>query len=213
MNSTESNSTSVEQALNKIVNSPEQIRYVPVSQLKPYENNPRVHNEIQIQRLVNSLKEFGFTNPLLIDDLGNVIAGHGRLMAAEKIGLESVPTITLAHLTDEQRKAYVIADNQLAMNSSWDDDLLQAELKALDDAGFDLSLLGWGDDLPTFAEEPDYSALDDLDDGNDDRADGVKKAIQIEFRAEDYEEAKALVAEARKNGVYIGGKVIEALAE
>ena len=155
MNSTESNSTSVEQALNKIVNSPEQIRYVPVSQLKPYENNPRVHNEIQIQRLVNSLKEFGFTNPLLIDDLGNVIAGHGRLMAAEKIGLESVPTITLAHLTDEQRKAYVIADNQLAMNSSWDDDLLQTELKALDDAGFDLSLLGWGDDLPTFAEEPD----------------------------------------------------------
>ena len=142
MNSTESNSTSVEQALNKIVNSPEQIRYVPVSQLKPYENNPRVHNEIQIQRLVNSLKEFGFTNPLLIDDLGNVIAGHGRLMAAEKIGLESVPTITLAHLTDEQRKAYVIADNQLAMNSSWDDDLLQTELKALDDAGFDLSLLG-----------------------------------------------------------------------
>ena len=213
MNSTESNSTSVEQALNKIVNSPEQIRYVPVSQLKPYENNPRVHNEIQIQRLVNSLKEFGFTNPLLIDDLGNVIAGHGRLMAAEKIGLESVPTITLAHLTDEQRKAYVIADNQLAMNSSWDDDLLQTELKALDDAGFDLSLLGWGDDLPTFAEETDYSALDDLDDGNDDWADGVKKAIQIEFRAEDYEEAKALVAEARKNGVYIGGKVIEALAE
>jgi len=213
MNSTESNSTSVEQALNKIVNSPEQIRYVPVSQLKPYENNPRVHNEIQIQRLVNSLKEFGFTNPLLIDDLGNVIAGHGRLMAAEKIGLESVPTITLAHLTDEQRKAYVIADNQLAMNSSWDDDLLQTELKALDEAGFDLSLLGWGDDLPTFAEEPDYSALDDLDDGNDDWADGVKKAIQIEFRSEDYEEAKALVADARKNGVYVGMKLIEALGK
>ena len=213
MNSTESNSTSVEQALNKIVNSPEQIRYVPVSQLKPYENNPRVHNEIHIQWVVNSLKEFGFTNPLLIDDLGNVIAGHGRLMAAEKIGLESVPTITLAHLTDEQRKAYVIADNQLAMNSSWDDDLLQTELKALDDAGCELSLLGWGDDLPTFAEEPDYSALDELDDGNDNWADCVKKAIHIEFRAEDYEEAKALVAEARKNGVYIGGKVIEALAE
>ena len=180
--------------------------------LKPYENNPRTHSESQIDRLVRSLKEFGFTNPVLIDKNLNVVAGHGRLLAAEILNLEKIPTISLEHLTEDQRKAYVIADNQLALASGWDDDLLQSELAALADAGFDLTVLGWGDDLPDFAEDPDYSALDDLEDDND-WADGVKKAIQIEFRSEDYEEAKALVADARKNGVYVGMKLIEALGK
>ena len=180
--------------------------------LKPYENNPRTHSEAQKDRLVRSLKEFGFTNPVLIDENLNVVAGHGRLLAAEILNLEKVPTISLEHLTEDQRKAYVIADNQLALASGWDDDLLQSELAALADAGFDLTVLGWGDDLPDFAEDPDYSALDDLEDDND-WADGVKKAIQIEFRSEDYEEAKALVADARKNGVYVGMKLIEALGK
>tara|TARA_Y100000593_G_scaffold69366_1_gene127408 strand:- start:2987 stop:3577 length:591 start_codon:yes stop_codon:yes gene_type:complete len=180
--------------------------------LKPYENNPRTHSEAQIDRLVRSLKEFGFTNPVLIDKNLNVVAGHGRLLAAEILNLEKIPTISLEHLTEDQRKAYVIADNQLALASGWDDDLLQSELAALADAGFDLTVLGWGDDLPDFAEDPDYSALDDLEDDND-WADGVKKAIQIEFRSEDYEEAKALVADARKNGVYVGMKLIEALGK
>tara|TARA_Y100001963_G_scaffold86351_1_gene119403 strand:+ start:1463 stop:2053 length:591 start_codon:yes stop_codon:yes gene_type:complete len=180
--------------------------------LKPYENNPRTHSEAQIDRLVRSLKEFGFTNPVLIDKNLNVVAGHGRLLAAEILNLEKIPTISLEHLTEDQRKAYVIADNQLALASGWDDDLLQSELASLADAGFDLTVLGWGDDLPDFAEDPDYSALDDLEDDND-WADGVKKAIQIEFRSEDYEEAKALVADARKNGVYVGMKLIEALGK
>ena len=180
--------------------------------LKPYENNPRTHSEAQIDRLVRSLKEFGFTNPVLIDKNLNVVAGHGRLLAAEILDLEKIPTISLEHLTEDQRKAYVIADNQLALASGWDDDLLQSELASLADAGFDLTVLGWGDDLPDFAEDPDYSALDDLEDDND-WADGVKKAIQIEFRSEDYEEAKALVADARKNGVYVGMKLIEALGK
>ena len=181
--------------------------------LIPYENNPRQHSESQIDRLVRSIKEFGFTNPVLIDDGLNVIAGHGRLMAAGVIGLKTVPTITLGHLTDQQRRAYVIADNQLALNSSRDDDVLQKELEVLGDLGFDLTLLGWGDDIPSFAEEPDYSALDDLDDPTRELADGVMKAIQIEFRPEDYEEAKALVDAARKRGDYVGMKLIEALAE
>jgi hypothetical protein len=133
-------------------------------------------------------------------------------MAAGVMGLKTVPTITLGHLNDEQRRAYVIADNQLALNSTWDDDILQKELEALGDLGFDLTLLGWGDDIPSFAEEPDYSALDDLDDPTNDLADGVMKAIQIEFRPEDYEEAKALVDAARKRGDYVGMKLIEALA-
>ena len=181
--------------------------------LKPYENNPRQHSEAQLDRLVRSIKEFGFTNPILIDDDCNVIAGHGRLLAAELMGLAQVPTITLGHLTAEQRRAYVIAANQLALNSTWDDDVLQAELQALGEAGYDLTLLGWGDDLPTFGEDIDLSALDDMDDDpTAELADGVMKAIQIEFRPEDYEEAKALVEAARKRGEYVGMKLIEALA-
>ena len=192
--------------------APEKIIQRNAGELKPYENNPRQHSESQLDRLVRSIQEFGFTNPILVDADSNVIAGHGRLMAAELMGLTTVPTIELKHLTTEQKRAYVIADNQLALNSTWDDDVLQAELEALGDAGYDLSLLGWGDDIPTFTEDPDYSALDDLDDPSSDLADGVLKAIQIEFRAEDYEEAKALVDAARKRGDYVGMKLIEALA-
>lgn len=192
--------------------APEKIIQRNAGELKPYENNPRQHSESQLDRLVRSIQEFGFTNPILVDADSNVIAGHGRLMAAELMGLATVPTIELKHLTVEQKRAYVIADNQLALNSTWDDDVLQAELEALGDAGYDLSLLGWGDDIPTFTEDPDYSALDDLDDPTSDLADGVLKAIQIEFRAEDYEEAKALVDAARKRGDYVGMKLIEALS-
>jgi len=197
-----------------MVVAPEFIDQTPIDELVPYENNPRTHSAIQLERLVNSLKEFGFTNPILIDEDNNVIAGHGRLQAAIIAGLTTVPTITLGHLTPEQRRAYVIADNQLALNSGWDDDRLQAELKALGDAGFDLTLLGWGENLPTFGEDIDLSALDDFDDDDPttERADGVMKAIQIEFRPEDYDEAKALVDAARKRGDYVGMKLIEALA-
>lgn len=194
--------------------SPEFIDQTPVDELVPYENNPRTHSDVQIERLVKSLKEFGFTNPILIDEDNNVIAGHGRLQAAQIAGLKSVPTITLAHLTPDQRRAYIIADNQLALNSGWDDDALQSELAALSEAGYDLTLLGWGDDLPTFGDDIDLSALDDFDDDDPtaELADGVMKAIQIEFRPEDYEEAKALVDAARKRGDYVGMKLIEALA-
>ena len=189
-----------------------EIQQVPTDSLTPYANNPRTHSASQLDRLVQSLKEFGFTNPLLVSDEMQIVAGHGRLMAAQALGLETVPVIKLSHLTEEQRRAYVIADNQLALNSGWDDDLLQQELQALGDIGFDLTVLGWGDDLPTFAEEPDYSALEDLDDPTAELSDGVMKAIQIEFRPEDYDEANALVSAARKRGEYVGMKLIEALA-
>ena len=191
--------------------SPDDIKQSRIIDLTLYKGNPRVHSEIQIERLVNSLREFGFTNPVLVDDTGNVIAGHGRIAAAKKIGLETVPTITLSHLTPDQRKAYIIADNQLALNSSWDDDILKHELEALMENGFDLSVLGWGDDVPTFADEPDYGLLDDFEDPSDNLANDVYKAIQIEFRPEDYEEAKEVVAEARKKGIYIGQELVNAL--
>jgi hypothetical protein len=106
----------------------------------------------------------------------------------------------------------VIADNQLALISGWDDELLKNELAELGELEFDLTLLGWGENLPTFESEVDLSALDELEDPTDQLADGVMKALQIEFRPEDYEEAKALVTAARKRGDYVGMKLIEALA-
>ena len=185
----------------------------PVEDLIPYDKNPRTHSPTQIERIAASITEFGFTNPILVDEDLNVIAGHGRLMAAQALELDVVPTIKLGRLTEAQRRAYVIADNQIALNSGWDDDLLQSELNELANAGFDLSVLGWGDNLPTFGETVDLSALDDFDeDQTADLANGVKKAIQIEFRSEDNEEAKGLVAAARKRGDYIGMKLIEALS-
>ena len=191
--------------------SPEDIKQSRIIDLTLYKNNPRVHSDVQIERLAISLQEFGFTNPVLIDDMGNVVCGHGRIAAAKKIGLETVPTITLSHLTPDQRKAYIIADNQLALNSSWDDDILKHELEALMENGFDLSVLGWGDDVPTFADDPDYGSLEDFDDPTSELANDVMKAIQIEFRPEDYEEAKEIVAEARKKGIYIGQELVNAL--
>lgn len=191
-----------------------EIQQVPVGDLSPYANNPRTHSASQLDRLVQSLKEFGFTNPLLVGDDMQIVAGHGRLMAAQALGLETVPVIKLSHLTEDQKRAYVIADNQLALNSGWDDDLLQAELQALGDVGFDLTVLGWGEELPTFGEDVDLSALEDMEDEDlSEYADGVRKAIQIDFEPEDYIEAQALVSDARKQGKYVGMLLINALKD
>ena len=114
--------------------------------LIPYINNARTHDEHQISQIASSIKEFGFTNPILIDEQGGIIAGHGRLLAAQKLNLEEVPTITLDNLTDAQKKAYVIADNKLAVNAGWDFELLKVEIEGLQDLDFDLDLLGFDSD-------------------------------------------------------------------
>jgi DNA modification methylase len=118
----------------------------PISKLRAYDRNARTHSAEQVAQIVASIKEFGFTNPILVAGDGEIIAGHGRLMAAEQLELREVPVVVLDHLTPEQRRAYVIADNQLALNAGWDDELLRAELTALDDVGFDLSLVGFSDE-------------------------------------------------------------------
>ena len=192
--------------------SPDSVVQIERTKLKPYKNNPRTHSEAQVDRLVTSLKEFGFVNPILVDKELNVVAGHGRLMAAGILNLETVPTITLDHLTEEQKKAYVIADNQLALAAGWDDDLLQSELVDLADEGFDLTKLGWGDEIPTFGEDIDLSVLDDDEDLSDFAA-GVRRGIMVDFEEEDHEEAKALIDAARKRGEYVGMKLIEALRD
>ena len=133
------------------------IKYKKPSDLLAYTNNSRTHSDTQIAQLVASLQEFGFTNPILIDGKNGIIAGHGRLKAAEKLGYETVPTIELGDLTEEQRRAYIIADNKLALNAGWDNELLAFELQHLQDAGYDLELTGFNiDELKALTlEEPD----------------------------------------------------------
>jgi ParB-like chromosome segregation protein Spo0J len=119
------------------------IVYRDIDSLVEYEGNSRTHNSEQVDKIVASIGEFGFTNPLLVGPDGVLVAGHGRMMAAKKLGIDSVPCIELGHLTSEQRRAYVIADNRLAMDSGWDEDALAKELAALNDADFNLHLLGF----------------------------------------------------------------------
>lgn len=138
------------------------IEYVKRDQLIPYINNSRTHDARQVKQIASSIKEFGFTNPLLIDEDGGIIAGHGRLLAADLLGIDQVPTITLVGLTEAQRKAYVIADNQLALNAGWDLDTLKVELDRLTELDFDVDLLGFDDDfLSSFLDEPSEGLTDE----------------------------------------------------
>ena len=121
---------------------------VKISDLKPYENNARTHSEAQVEKIANSIKEFGFINPVIIDNDYGIIAGHGRVMGAQKLGMEEVPCLFVSDLTDTQKRAYILADNKLALDAGWDDEILKQEIKALDDLNFDISLTGF--DLDEF---------------------------------------------------------------
>lgn len=123
-----------------------QVEIRPVAKLVPYASNSRTHSDEQVAQIAASIREFGWTNPVLIDEKGTIIAGHGRVLAAQKLGEKDAPCIVLDGLTDAQRRAYVIADNKLALNAGWDSELLSSELAGLGDDGFDLSLLGFSED-------------------------------------------------------------------
>ncbi len=122
-----------------------QVEYELVSELLPYASNSRTHSDAQVAQIAASIKEFGWTNPILIDGENTIIAGHGRLLAARKLGMEEVPAIILDHLSKAQQRALVIADNQLALNAGWDIDMLKAEIEDLKLDDFDLGLLGFDD--------------------------------------------------------------------
>jgi ParB family transcriptional regulator, chromosome partitioning protein len=146
-----------------------EIQYIATDKLIPYINNSRTHSEAQIHQITASIVEFGFTNPVLIDEKGMIIAGHGRIEAAKVLGIDEVPTITLKGLTETQRKAYIIADNKLALNAGWDIDALSIEINQLSDLNFDLDILGFdiqeltsildGEILETELKEESYSEI------------------------------------------------------
>jgi DNA modification methylase len=116
-----------------------------IDKLIPYGRNPRTHSDTQIAQIAASISEFGFNSPILVDTTNGIIAGHGRLLAARKLGLTEVPVIVLDHLSEAQKRAYIIADNQLALNAGWDEDLLRVELTALQQEDFDVSVIGFED--------------------------------------------------------------------
>ena len=143
-----------------------------VSDLIPYVNNSRTHSDEQTTQIASSISEFGFTNPVLIDENDNLIAGHGRLLAANKLGIEEVPAIILNGLTKAQKKAYIIADNQLALNSEWDLDTLKLEIEVLKELNFDVDLLGFDDSfLDVIAFDEDFDAGTEGDQGQLDKLD------------------------------------------
>ena len=124
-----------------------EIKQINTSDLKPYENNARMHGEEQLGQIEKSIKEFGFTIPILLDEHNTILAGHGRWNVAKRMNLEQVPCMVVSHLNDTQKRAYVIADNKIAENSEWNFDVYMSEIKKLDDLDFDLSTIGLDIDI------------------------------------------------------------------
>ncbi|ENJ3150136.1 ParB N-terminal domain-containing protein [Salmonella enterica] len=158
------------------------IEYLPVGKLLRYAKNSRTHSDEQVEQLVNSIREFGFTNPVLIDEKNELIAGHGRLAAAEILEMDKVPAIRLSNLSEKQKKAYRIADNKLALNAGWDMQLLAEEVKALMDDDFDIDLLGFND------AELDEMLSDEQPQEEDDNSSPV---VQIKYLSIDKERIPA----------------------
>lgn len=188
------------------------ITYKPTDDLIPYARNSRTHGEFQINQIASSIKEFGFRTPILIDADNGIIAGHGRVLAALKLGIKDVPTIDGSDMSEVQKRLYVIADNKIALNAGWNEELLMLEIDDLKEMGADIELLAF-DPSELNKGDIDYSVLDDadLDDEIDDMENGVKKAIQIEFEADDYPEAQELIKFWRNEGAYVGYMIMNYL--
>tara|TARA_R110000823_G_scaffold312759_1_gene439691 strand:- start:5046 stop:5615 length:570 start_codon:yes stop_codon:yes gene_type:complete len=133
---------------------PLKVAYINTDKLIPYTNNSRTHSPEQVQQIAGSIREFGFTNPILIDEENGIIAGHGRIMAATLLNLKEVPTIILTGLSETQRKAYILADNKLALNAGWNIDLITMELQGLKEIDYDISIIGFDEkELNEFFDE------------------------------------------------------------
>lgn len=159
---------------------------VSTQDLIPYARNSRTHSETQVAKIAASIREFGFLNPVIVDGKNGIIAGHGRVMAAQKLGLAEVPVIEAAHLTDAQKRAYVIADNRLALDADWDDAMLKIELQDLDLEGFDLSLTGFDvRELTALFYEPAFAPGTENDQGRLDQL--APKIVQCPHCSQEYD--------------------------
>jgi len=190
-----------------------EIKYREINSIIGYVNNTRIHSEEQISQIKSSIAEFGMVNPIGLHN-GVVVFGHGRLEALRQLDYSEVPTIDLSHLSEAQKKALIIADNKIALNSEWDYDLLKVELEGLKDDDFNLDLLGFSEtELEGLIDEDlDLSILDELEDGVvEDFEESLKRAIQIEFNIEDYERAREAISYWRDKGANVGYMVLHHL--
>ena len=166
------------------------VTYRGVDSLKVSPTNPRTHSDVQVGQIMESMDEFGFTNPVLVDEDNSLIAGHGRLQAAERLGLTSIPTITLAGLTEDQKRAYLIADNKLALNSGWDEGLLRSQLEDLEESGVLLDVLGFSEaelavllaDVEDVVEDPldEWVGMPEFEQDNE-----FYRTMRVHFRNEE----------------------------
>ncbi len=180
------------------------IETIAVDLLIPYARNSRTHSDEQVAQIAASIREFGFTNPVLIDGDGGIIAGHGRVMAARKLGMADVPCIRLAHLSDAQKRAYIIADNKLALNAGWDEEILALELLDLRGEDFALPLSGFtSEELEQIFSAFDVSPLGEMPQ----MPSGDRQPFQqVTFTLHDTqaEQVQAALKAARNIGPYIG---------
>jgi ParB-like chromosome segregation protein Spo0J len=161
-------------------------KMVNTADLIPYARNSRTHSEAQVGKIAASIKEFGFLNPIITDGSNGIVAGHGRVLAAQKLGLQQVPCIEAAHLTEAQKRAYVIADNRLALDAGWDAEMLKVELGDLDAQGFDLSLTGFEvGELTALFDQPDFAPGTEDDQGKLDEL--SPKIVQCPHCGQEYD--------------------------
>lgn len=153
----------------------------PLDRLVPYDRNARTHSPEQVAQIAASIQEFGFTNPILVASDDGVIAGHGRLQAARELAMDTVPVVVLDHLTPAQRRAYVLADNKLALNAGWDVNLLNEEIQGLTELDFDISLLGFSDaEIEGLAADGWASDIDAID-NHEENLDGITSKIVVKL--------------------------------
>ena len=179
--------------------SAQKLELWPIDRLKPYARNARVHTPEQVDKIAKSIATYGFNNPILVDSSEGIVAGHGRLAAAKLLELAQVPVIVLDHLTEKQRKAYILADNKLADLAQWDEELLADELHALDVEGVDLEVLGWSDEeLAELSAELEEVAEGEPVSNVADESQNETREFRFEFEVADYVELNDKVEDLRK---------------
>lgn len=179
----------------------EKIETRPVAALIPYAGNSRTHSKSQIKQIAASIKEFGFTNPVLISNDGDIVAGHGRVLAATLLGLDEVPCIDVGYLSEAQRRAYVIADNKLALNAGWDQELLAVELAGISDFGIDLDLVGFS------SSELKNMGVGGLGKGGDASNEAPPSSWAVIVECDDEKQQVSLIERLQGEGLKVKGSI------